>query len=75
MKKCDLLDTLLNVPNDADIVIGKCFVVDEKDALTGILDIPIVGTAYDDKNNELRFVLSLDDVKKCFHPKDMKFLE
>ena len=74
MKKEDFKELIDSIPDDADIVIGKCFVIDEKDELTAILDVPIVGTAFDKNSNEMRFVLSLDDVKKCFHPKDLKFL-
>lgn len=75
MKKGNFKELIDSIPDGADIVISKCFVIDEKDEITGILDVPIVGTAYNDKENEFRFVLSLEDVKECFQPKDVKFFD
>lgn len=75
MKKSDLLEDLKDVPDDAEIVIGKCFVLNEEDKITAILDIPIVGTALNSNENELRFMLTLDDVKQCFHPENVKLFE
>ena len=75
MRKSDLSKDIKDVPNDAEIVISKCFVIDGKKEITGVLDIPIIGTAFNKESNELRFVLNLDDVKKTFHPKDVKFFD
>lgn len=80
MTKRDLIEDLKGVDDDAQIVIAKCLVLDEEDAITAEMHVPIVGVAYSHKNDEkgkeaeLRFVLRLDDVKECFHPKDVKFL-
>jgi hypothetical protein len=78
MTKRDLIEDLKNVPDDAQIVIAKCFVIDEKDEITAEMHVPVVGVAYSNKEDkgeaELRFVLRLDDVKQCFHPKDVRFL-
>jgi hypothetical protein len=77
MTKRDLIEDLKNIDDDAHIVIAKCLVLDEEDAITAEMHVPIVGIAYsknEGRETELRFVLRLDDVKSCFHPKDVKFL-
>jgi hypothetical protein len=77
MTKKEIIEDLKNVPDDAQVVIAKCLVIDEKEEITAEIHIPIIGVAYSpkvEKNEaELRFVLSLDDVKQCFHPKDVRF--
>lgn len=72
MKKSDLLDVLKDIDDNADLVISKCFIIDERDKVTAILDIPIVGIAHnkDGEEQELRFMLNFDDVSKTFRPKD-----
>jgi len=76
MLKRDLIETLKDVDDNAQVVICQCLILDEKEEITAELHIPIVGTAYtknDSNTAELRFILDLDSVKKCFHPKDVKF--
>jgi hypothetical protein len=75
MHKSYLTKLIKDIPDNADIVISKCFVLDEKKEITGILDIPIVGTAFNKDNNEFRFMLLLKDVDGSFPPKDLKFFK
>lgn len=77
MNKKDLIETIKDIDDDAQVVISKCFVIDEKEELTAILDIPVVGVAYNNNGEkpELRFILTMDDVKQCFQPENVTFLE
>lgn len=75
MKAKDLKEDFSKIPDDADVVIGKPFVLIEEDQITGIVDIPIIGTAYSAEDKEFRFVLSADDVKKVFIPGEVKFFK
>jgi len=74
MKKKDLIEAMKVIPDEAEVVISKCFVIDEEEELTAILDIPVSGIAYnnDEEKPEIRFMLTMEDVKQCFHPKDVK---
>ena len=73
----DLRDTIADVPDDAEIVISNAFVIDEEEEITGILDIPVMGIGINAENDpvEIRFVLTNDDVEKCFEGKDLKPLD
>lgn len=75
MKAKDLQEWINSVPPESDIVIARPFVIDDKGQLTGVLDCPIVGMAVNESDNELRFMIDLESVKKCFKPSDVKFLE
>ena len=80
MKTKDLKKYIDEIPEDADIVISKAFIIDENDALTAILDIPIVGVALNNDNedgniNEIRFVLSSKDLKGTFLKDEIKFFK
>lgn len=73
MKAKELKKMLKKIPDEAELVISKAFVIDEKDEITGILDIPIIGVATNKENkNEVRFVLYSKDVKECFKPDEVK---
>jgi Mg/Co/Ni transporter MgtE len=72
MKVKDLIEYLKSQNAESEIVISKAFVIDEKEGLTGILDIPVLGIA--SKEGELRFVLDTIDVKSCFKPEEIYFL-
>jgi hypothetical protein len=77
MKAIDLKETLADIPDDAEVVISNSFVIDEKDNITCILDIPVVGIGLNTESDpvELRFVLKNDAVEKCFEDKDFKPLD
>jgi len=80
VKTKDLKKYIDEIPEDADIVISKAFIIDENDALTAILDIPIVGVALNNDNedgniNEIRFVLSSKDLKGTFLKDEIKFFK
>lgn len=75
MKNRDLKEILDKMPDDADLVIAHPFVIDEKEKLTAILDIPIIGVATNSEDeNEIRFVLASEDIKKCFKPENLKLV-
>lgn len=75
MTKGDLLKVLEPIPLNTSITIGKCVIIDEKHELTGILELSVVGFGHDPNNNELHFLLDFEDIKKCFHPKDVTLLK
>jgi hypothetical protein len=75
MTKGQLLKAIEAIPMDADITIGKCVVIDEEANLTGILELPICGFGYDQKANEVHFLLHLEAVKKMFRPDEITFLK
>ena len=60
---------------DAEITVGKCVVIDEEAMLHGILELPVSGFGYDQKSNELHFLLQLEHVKQVFLPSDITFLK
>lgn len=72
MKVKDLVEYLKDKDAESEIVISQTFVMDEKEGLTGILDIPVLGMATNE--GELRFVLDSLDVKSCFKPEEIYFL-
>jgi len=75
MKKRDLLDTVSEMSDDADLVIGNPLVIDEEEKFTAVIDLPIVGIATNKDDNEIRFLLRLEDVKQVFHPDEVMFIE
>tara|TARA_Y100000034_G_C6726677_1_gene321699 strand:+ start:354 stop:593 length:240 start_codon:yes stop_codon:yes gene_type:complete len=77
MKVKDLIEHLESLPieEDWDVVLSREFIIDEKEELWGMLDIPIIGTVSHDEDKELRFLLKADDVKSCFHPGNVIFLD
>lgn len=79
MTKKELFESLKDAPDNANLVISQCFVIDEKDEITAEMHVPIVGVAYqhkEDKNEaEIRFLLTMDDIKQCFRPKDVTFFK
>lgn len=72
MKSKDLREILDKLPDDAELVISSPFLIDEKQEITGILDMPIIGVAVNDSDEkEIRFVLEYKDVVKCFKPNEV----
>lgn len=72
MKIKDLKDFVNGLPDDNDLVISEPFVIDEKDEITAIVDLPVVGMAYNEAGKELRFVLRYEDTKGVFPPEQVR---
>ena len=64
----DLKEFVRELPDDDNIVISEPFIIDEKEQVAAIVDLPVVGLAYNEEGKELRFVLRFEDVKQVFKP-------
>jgi len=75
MKKKDLLEAISEMSDTADLVISKSLVIDEDENLTAVIDLPIVGISNNPGDNEIRFLVGLDDIKHVFSPDDVTFID
>ena len=60
MKVKNFLERIFDVPEDYEMNLSHCMIMDEDEGLAGIMDAPIIGIAIDDENKELHFVLRED---------------
>lgn len=63
MKVKNFLERIYDIPEDYEMSLSHCFVMDEDEGLVGIMDASIIGIAIDDENKELHFVLKEDSKK------------
>jgi len=74
----DLKEIVNSLPDNAEVVISKTFLIDKKDEVVAVLDTPVLGVSVNDNmesnEQEIRFILSSDDVKSGFSPDDITFL-
>ena len=77
MKAKDLKVLINDFDDDAEIVIAKAFVIDEKEELMAVVDVPVLGIAYNEteEEKEIRFVLRSDDVRRVFKPEEIHMLD
>ncbi len=64
MTKGDLIEWLKDIPEDANLMLSRYFLIDKDESVSGILDIPIHGIAYSKNDNEVRFAVNSEDINK-----------
>ena len=52
---------------DYNLCLSKYAVIDKKEEISGILDIPIFGIAHNHKDKEIRLAIEGDDLKSVIH--------
>lgn len=62
MKIKDLKNFVIGLPDEGDIVISQALIAKTDNEIGFIVDIPVVGIAYNESGNELRFVLRHEDL-------------
>lgn len=75
MTKGDLIEWLKDVPEDANVMLSRYFLIDKDEGVSGILDIPIHGIAYSPNDNEVRFAVNDEDIDKELFGKWIKVLQ
>lgn len=68
------LERIYDVPEDYEMRLSHCMLMNEDDGLAGIIDAPIIGIAIDDENKELHFVLR-EDSKEVLNYLQLTFKE
>lgn len=69
----EVIDYLSGFPGDADVVFSEALAIDEANDIQGIIDCSTSGVSYDEETKELRFVLKIEEFKKCFP--DIKIID